>query len=275
MGLLTVQLDKELKEKKQAIDKVLDANTALQEIKLLMNGDSQEDLRIANGLGKQHTIVKAQNEIGKKLELEKLDDSFDGAVYTIDQIKALAIRYNLRFLSSQLFTSTIEVQAIAKIKEFAKKTNTSIDDYLIQKKFFILAPEKCFELVEDKLPKTKYPDPALFYKIDETHYKLIHKWGVDFSVTRLLQGFKWSSAGNWFLHRLGISFPIAALILSLVTSGMFPIIYPLAYWSAVTGITLVYSCIAYRGVILDGDGDRIEKLFGPAKWNTNTFITKS
>ena len=103
-----------------------------------------------------------------------------------------------------------------KIKEFAKSTNTNISEATLERKFFILAPKQNF--MEDKKVEIVVVDrdPIMFYKIDDNHWRFIHKWGNDFSILRLISGYKFKNFETYFLvtcfERMPLWFAAMALI---------------------------------------------------------------
>jgi hypothetical protein len=124
----------------------------------------------------------------------------DENVYTYDQIKAIAIRYRLRFLSSNLYKSDIPYEAILKIKELEKKHEVKFTD------FKILAPASLFKL------ENRNKDPLLFASIGNERYLLIHKWGNDFAWYRKFLVFPLRSLKNFIITVLTISLLITLLI---------------------------------------------------------------
>lgn len=181
-----MNIEKELQKGKEAF--LAKENDVMKEVKLLLNSEDIEDLRISNALGKNHSLARAQEKIGKQIEFEKLEGSFAGNVFHIDDIKKLCLNYRMRFLQSKHFAGHLDVVAIQKLKEFAKTTKVGLDTYSLEGKYFILAPSELFKLDEKRLPRISF-DPAMFYQIDATHYRLIHKWGKDFTLLRLIKGF--------------------------------------------------------------------------------------
>lgn len=130
-------------------------------------------------------------------------------------IKQLAIEYKLKFLSSRYFSGHMDVEVLSKIKEFAKNTNTEIDPHTLSSRFFILAPVECFHLNQRERPKPVPVDPLIFYMIGDNHYRLIHKWGSDFSPLRRILGWKWESMSNVRHFNFFVHLPIFALLGSM------------------------------------------------------------
>lgn len=90
-----------------------------------------------------------------------------GEIFSIEEIKAICIRFRLRFLESNFFKSQYPYEAIQKIKSLEAKLGEEI------KSFHIIAPEKAFEL--ENINK----DPLLFAAAGNGKYYLIHQWGTD------------------------------------------------------------------------------------------------
>lgn len=233
---------------------------AVKIVRLLENGDSQEDLRIANALGSNHSIAVAQTEMGKKLEMEKLDGMYKGNVFTKQQIKDLARKYNMRFLQSKFYCGNIDTEVIAKIKQFSKETNTEITDGNLKYKFFILAPEECFGLTVKKIPK-KDPDPAIFYQIDDDHYRMIHQWGNDFNIFNRIEGIMHQSrlgAFSMFLVQLALLLVGGMTIVDLCIS------YDFGWWYLVPSIVslILAICMSEPGVLHESE-------LHESKWNSS------
>jgi hypothetical protein len=97
-------------------------------------------------------------------------------VFHISQIKAICEKYYLKFLSAEYYKGIIDKELPTKITNFeaaygvkCSSTNTKI-----------CAPLESFQLQDQ--PK----DPLMFYQINDEYYYLIHKWGNDLSIVRML-----------------------------------------------------------------------------------------
>lgn len=263
---------KELEKAKSAEAAEVENNNVIKEVKLLMDGDAQEDLRIFRALGTQHSIAVSESELGKKLELEKLDSTYNGGVFTVKQIKKLAVKYNLRFLAPNLYAGKMDVQVAAKIKEFAKATNTTITDGALRYSFKILAPERSFRLRSER--KRKFwedEDPAIFYKIDETHYRLVHKWGADFTIQNRIKGlqnqsFRTAWMTNFVIFLLPM-FLLAFLLDKLTGSNLMGQAY---YWPVIVA-TVVYSFLCQAGR-LETFFDQEDSYYSPRKWDSDVKL---
>jgi len=270
--MLKVSLKDELASSKKSASNEVDENSAIKEIKLLMEGDAAEDMRIARGLGRNHSLIVAQDTLGNKLEFEKLDGEYAGDVFTKEQIKYLAIKYNLRFLNTQYFCGNMDIQVIAKIKEFASKTNTNISDATLDRRFFILAPEQQFSLEKEVRLRKKDLDPIMFYQIDEQHYRLIHKWGVDFSIFRLISGMKWGSYRGFLKIAFLENLPFVTTIVTLLSSSTFKYEYTAAYWTFISVVSFIIALI--RSSKFTDEGIIDSDFFSPKKWNSHKLLTR-
>ena len=92
-------------------------------------------------------------------------------LYHISQIKAICVRYRLRFLDADRFKGKIPVEAKLKLGRFHRQGKDLSG-------FKIIAPAKLFKLDE------KDKDPLLFAQLDKDHYYFIHQWGKDLNPLR-------------------------------------------------------------------------------------------
>lgn len=171
------------------------SSTVLDDVKLLLAGDASKDRELLQALAPSSQLMRNEQEYAELQQLKKLDDQY-GEVYTLNQIKTIAVKYRLRFLESKKFKGNMDVNALFKLKEFCSKHNISMDKWNIAAKFFILAPKEMFHL-----DKPINIDPILFYKIDETNYRVIHNWGGEFNASRALMNWRLRSEGHLTSHR--------------------------------------------------------------------------
>ena len=135
-------------------------DAVIEEANSLLFDDQEQEKKIINQLS-------CNNEASINTGLiDSLDTQF---IFDIQEIRTLAIKYRLRLLPSKCFRNSIPKEAIFKIKQLSKKSNTEI------KKFVILAPSKAFDL------KDENADPLLFIPLSASKYYLVHQWGNDLS----------------------------------------------------------------------------------------------
>jgi hypothetical protein len=97
-------------------------------------------------------------------------------IYHVDTIRALCVKYRLRFLEAGLFKGPIPPQAVHAIRMLEKRTGAPLQG------FRVMAPAERFKLCDSEV------DPLLFVPLGDEYYYLVHKWGNDLSRWRMLQG---------------------------------------------------------------------------------------
>lgn len=267
---MKVSIEKEL-EKKSQKEKIKFEIDPINEVKLLLSGDSSEDLRILKGLSNQSQLNRVEKIRGQQMELEKIENDYEGKVYKIEQIKKLAIDYRLRFLSSQRYTGTFDIEVTSKIKEFAKSANVQLSPNTLERSFYILAPQEMFALQDEKYVTKKQLDPAIFYKIDDNHYRLIHKWGDDFTIFRLISGFRYRS---WWMHQLFntvMVLPIVALIMGGILGVNNIANHPIISGFLTIALSFIFAYFRWGYGKHDGE-DQIDGFFGPENWDSTSRI---
>jgi hypothetical protein len=265
---MKVSIEKELEKKAQKEKTIFDP---VKEVKLLMESNDMEKARILRGLSNNSQFSRVEKMVGKQLDLERLENSYDGRVYTIEQIKDLCIDYNLRFLEAKRFTGNFDVEVAGKILEFANKTKTPIDDFSLRNNFYVMAPEKMFALKDEKHITKKQLDPAIFYRIDNQHYKLIHKWGNDFTIFRLLQGFRFRS---WWHHQwfnTVMVLPIFMLVVGAIFSAKTFFDYPISLTLLSGTLSFLFAYFRWGWGKHDED-DQIDGFFNLHNWNSDSKI---
>ena len=272
---MKVSLVEELQTQAQKAKEV-STSDPVKAVQLLLEGDSQEDLRILQGLSDNSDISRIQKAAGNRISLEKLEKSYAGPVYTADQIKNLAVEYRLRFLKAALFTGSFDVEVAAKIKQFAKETNSPVDSYSLKNTYFILAPESMFTLQEEKYitkrQKRIMEDPLIFFKIDDTHYRLIHKWGNDFSIFRYLQGFEFKSIDNHFFFNIAKVFPVIVALFTYFVNFVYIEHHLILSFLAVSILSALGSYFGW--CIWKTDDGVIDGFFSETNWNSDKLIKR-
>jgi hypothetical protein len=263
---MAVSIEKELNKKVQKEIKMVEP---LKEVKLLLEGDAAEDARILRGLSNNSQFNRMERAVGEQVELERLKADYDGKVFKLETIKKLAIDYHLRFLNSTHYSGAYDVEVAAKIKDFARVTNTQLTDAGLRNDFFVLGPEELFELRHEKYISKKNVDPVIFYKIDSTHYRLIHKWGKDFTFFRLLDGYRYKS---WWHHQFFntvMLLPISTLIFSLIFNV---VNHPVVLIPTV--LTSFLAAYITWGYSKHNESKQIDGYFSTENWNSPNKTTR-
>ncbi len=123
-------------------------------------------------------------------------------IYHIDTIRALCVRYRLRFLEAGLFKGPLPLQAVHAIRQLERSTPGPLSS------FMIMAPASRFRLCDGET------DPLLFVPLGNDRYYLVHKWGNDLSWTRA-----WTTWPVRTPLNLAITVVVLALIVALAIPG--------------------------------------------------------
>ena len=226
--MIRVDLKKELEDSREKSINQANSND-LKEIKLLLEQNTAEEKMVLKEAGLYGNIQKHEALIGVDIQRKKLEEGFgvgNVKVFTAEEVRALCVKYNLRFLSSKMYKGYIEPTLGAKIVRFFKEGNIHSMNWEASTRLFIMAPIKAFNLQERPEPP-KNVDPALFYRIETSEgimYALIHKWGRDFTAVRRIGGifrYDWKS---WFTFKVSLIF-LAINLLNVVLNpaGITPV----------------------------------------------------
>jgi len=277
-----INLKKELDQsKEQQLERSVNERDSVQEVKLLLAGEDQEDKRILRNLGSNSTVMQLENFKGDNIQWENLEKEY-GQVFTIDQIKQLAVDYRLRFLNSNHFVGDMDREVTAKIKEFSKATGVKLDDSTLRYNFYILSVPSSFSLTTVRATRFEEwkerrrlaaLDPVLFYKIDDTHYRLIHQWGKEFTTWRRILGYRWRNHNTYRTTNFFFLVPTFSLLMALIFPGAIwnnPILTP--FWillaSAFSAWVLNIKVIKENGHFSEGTTEYHENFFTPTNWNS-------
>lgn len=236
---LVKELEKSLVERKNN-DK---NNDVLGEVKGLLEMDTIRDVHILRSIGQQSTLAQSEKERGAVLEIEKKEQFYSGKVFTKDQIVSLAVKYRLKFLPSKHYTKYIPPSIIPEIKDMerhisnqmnidrANKENCTLEEYLektdggikytiddtcLKNNFYILAPANMFKLEKTTAFSIKAKDPVMFYSDDNEHFRLVKKWGSDFTIFRRVLGWLTKSIATHIIFYLSL-YVATILLLCIIT----------------------------------------------------------
>ncbi len=151
----------------------------------------------------EHEDCRIQDALGNsgcgKVEIDELHLDPE-RIYTLNEIKKIAINYRLRFLPSKYFIGEIPYDAIIEIKRLRELTGADID------KFRVLAPSRRFELEDENA------DPLLFTPLANGKYYLIHQWGNDLAWYK-----KWLAYPLRSFSNMVKTIAVVAAVIALVT----------------------------------------------------------
>lgn len=253
------ELDSKRKESKENGDQIVDS------AKLLLEADHAKETDLLKKLGLGHQIIKAEEHRGLNIERENLENKYEGKVFTGAEIKSICMDYNLRFLSTRKFKGTVDLELGVKIRNFFEKHKLNDNSGGVDTdSFFIMAPKKAFNL-EDR-PKPTPVDPVLFYRPsrNEDKYLLVHKWGNEFTVLRLISGLMNRSSAVHFMFVWGISVCIMNIVYAFfgnyspITDFIFGLVWGSLFF-------FIYIIAATNG---GNDSDKFERQFSDQCWDS-------
>lgn len=239
---MKVDLEKKLNEVRTVRRENTQKNDVLEETRKLLKSGHEEDLSMLETIAPNSSYGIMQRENAIVVEMERHEQFHTGKVFRIDQIIALGAKYRLKFLPSKKYKGYVDPAAIAEVKVLqtetgksrdlltAQRRNITLEEYKatpdyrpfkfdtheLQNNFFILAPTNLFETKKEKLGTfPKLPrfqiDPVLFYKIDDNNWRLIKKWGTDFTFLRAIKGFMMRTEGHFLMTVFFIGMILAVL----------------------------------------------------------------
>lgn len=195
---MEVNLNSELTSEKYEVQQKFRQIENNREVKLLMAHDSQADVKVLRILNLDRNIRKVEKVREQKIQLEDYESKFDGMIFTEEMLENLAINYRLKLLNTNFYTGHIDSLTAPRLREFMDNNKISYETSGYADQFFILGPSEDFSK-EDKEVKSKKSAMA-FYKVDRNHYRLIHKWGNNFSLWRYVRAWKYRNAKTFVFN---------------------------------------------------------------------------
>jgi hypothetical protein len=121
---------------------------------------------------KRDDILRAMVLSSKGHRENRIDRLDPDRVFHVDQIRALCVKYRLRFLEGGRYKGDLPLQAIHAIRRLEERADGPL------RGFMIMAPAQRFELCDADA------DPLLFVPVGAEHHYLVHRWGSDLSPWR-------------------------------------------------------------------------------------------
>jgi len=243
--MFKVDITKEVKKRRESSKE--EAEVLVQSAQLLLDGDNGKERDLLKKIGLGHQIQEAERANSIDLERKTFETEYGvEIVMQEDEIRDLALKYDLKFLQASKFKGSVDLSIGPKIRRFVDSNdiNPSKSD------FFLLGPGKAFNLKEREIVgRKKFSadlDPVLFYKIpdntNETMYVMVHKWGNDFTIMRYLRGLVLENSASYIVSQLTIGFALS-LILCNVLDGDYTIGYGNIALSA-------FLALSYTGIMV-------------------------
>jgi len=154
------------------VDKISSSTGKANSVALLGQGsvDQRQALR---SIGLSNHLDRVTELKSEEIVTESLENDYNQKVYTEEDIKALCVKFNLRFVRSSYYNAEIPESLGDAISTFAKEHNVNLGDPYVDRAFMVLATKRELSLNSSNKAKS----PMLFYAIKSDKYVLIHKWG--------------------------------------------------------------------------------------------------
>lgn len=146
-------------------------------------------------------------------------------VFHIDAIRAVCVKYRLRFLDASLFKGEVPHEAVYRIRQLEARSDAPL------RGFKVMAPASRFKLCDSNA------DPLLFVPVGDRHYYLVHRWGNDMSP--------WRQAAAWpfrSVAHLAMLVFAAAVLLSMIMPNWIITTDPAAGWWGGHRILFLFWC---------------------------------
>lgn len=175
-------------------------------------------------------------------------------IFSVDSIRRLCIRYDLRFLDAHRFKGDLPSHALYELRRLEARSAAPLVG------FKVMAPAPRFRLCDSDA------DPLLFVPVGETHYYLVHKWGRDLTPMRAVLA--WPKRGPL---QLGATVVLAATLIALLLPNGWFGVDPAEPWAngqrvlvGVWSALFLAGCTAFGWMTFFGQ-------FSSQAWNSRHF----
>ncbi len=191
----------------------------MQEVNQRLLTASTKEAELLRDLGLKTSLSVKTDQVQKLMEIDEIT-SKHGELFTEDQIKNLALTYNLRFLSISNYSREVpqilgtELLKVAEEFKFVGYNNK----HNLERITFVLAPASHFNLVKGEIVIDLHlpdSDPAVFVQVKSGLYKLVHSWGSDLNLLNMIAGIVKKTDDSiflsWFIPMLILTLPIVLI----------------------------------------------------------------
>lgn len=261
---MKVNVVKKLEKKRETSRK--DSESILKEVQLLLETDTQAERNALRVVGIDSHVAHVENQRGVEIERQEFEKTYEGHVFTRDEIKDLCMKYDLRFLETRHFIGKIDTVLGPKLKHFIEARKHEIGNY--SQDFFIMAPEDAFQLEDMPRKPPRNIDPVLLYRIPRTDkFVFVHKWGKDFTFWRRFRGIFFKSVMNMKLITWAASYLICATALPMVVPTYVGMTVDLLFHLFIAGVAIGVAHLAL--LIGFNDDSNWGRRTTESRWNTN------
>lgn len=275
----------------------------VEEAKLLLAGDAQEERHVLHSIGLDANLSRIEQHNGDLIVRKGAGEFYGKKIIHLDELRTLCKDFRLIMRPARQYIGTVPPDLGAELKNFTKEKNIPLTG-VTYSEFFIVAPPKMFSGYqtfsqiwdqENKIAvaarkeriRLKDEDPMLVYRLPSGHFAIIKSWGEDFTFMRRIYSFLVKKATTKWINFLThvallaafffIEFKFASFMFRL--SGAEPVGSWGAFWlGAVAVITIVVTAVPAAIWLFDEDNQkmrgRILKAFYEKPWfmdNNRTY----
>lgn len=210
-----VELDRSAFHKRESVKIITDYTRMLESPK------EQHKVRMMDELGWNQGITRTQTELGEEKERSTVSNSLKAAVSKMEEIREIAVTYDLKFLEATRFLcpERREYELTTLLSDFMEERG--IDNNAFSKNsFFILADEKYF--VERQMDIDDEVGAFVFYRPPKQNDNFVRVNNIgngELSFSRYMRGWRKKEAVNSIIHSFVTAFIIAFPLFGLITGG--------------------------------------------------------
>ncbi|WKZ67787.1 MAG: hypothetical protein QY325_07610 [Flavobacteriales bacterium] len=202
---------------------------------------------------KRDDILRATLRSSRKQVTVDLPVNDPERVYTRDAIRALCIKYRLRFLEGGLFKGAIPGSAVLAMRDLEQRVGAPVTSYMV------MAPSVQFRLCDSEV------DPLLFVPLSDERYYLVARWGSDLAP--------WRAVSYWPV-RSPVHLAATILLAALLCTALVPASWlgggEGAYFTGQRILFLFWSVMAFSGFTTFGWFAFFGQ-FSQQAWNSRYF----
>lgn len=179
----------------------------IEEVKLLLAGDAQEERHALASVGLDFNLSRIEKRNGDLILRKNAGDFLGKKIIHQNELRTLCKDFRLVMRPARMYVGTIPPDLGTELKNFAKEKNVPLVG-VSHSNFFVVAPPKMFSdyspfsdiwtrennqrkaEIEERI-RIKNEDPMLVYRLDNSkeHFAIIKSWGEDFTFVRRIYAF--------------------------------------------------------------------------------------
>jgi len=247
-----IELDRQAYHKREATKVITDYSRMLESPK------ERHKVSMMKELNWDQSVSRVQAEKGEELERSSVADSLRAPVSKRDEIRQIAVDYDLKFLPAYQFRcpEKREYELTTMLSDFMEERG--IDNNAFSKNnFFILADEKYF--INHQIDIDDEVGAFVFYvppKQRDNFVRVNNIGNGELSYKRYLRGWRRKEVINAILHSTIVTFAIAFPLFGLLSGGSFFKAFLCSFLACVAAVANVFRIQKQRGGVTHETWDK-------------------